>query len=198
MKLLLDTATFLWLIAEPERLTAAVHEACIDSTNDVYLSAVSAWEIAVKHAIGRLPLPDPPDRFVPRERDRHGIESLALDADSNEPIVESDFHLELIDGVLGIDRLLLIDRQGNDFALGIPIRADLESGVAFAENPLVEESAQVSSGGVLDGADEIDRRHTFPTTRKSPFDRRASRRKIGDSQLGDAMSRDTYQPLLWV
>ncbi|MGH2669331.1 MAG: type II toxin-antitoxin system VapC family toxin [bacterium] len=82
MKLLLDTATFLWLIAEPERLTAAVREACVDSTNDVYLSAVSAWEIAVKHGIGRLPLPEPPEHFVPRERERHGIESLALDEDS--------------------------------------------------------------------------------------------------------------------
>lgn len=79
MKLLLDTATFLWLIAEPERLTATVHEACVDSTNDVYLSAVSAWEIAVKHVIGRLPLPEPPEQFVPRERSRHGIETLALD-----------------------------------------------------------------------------------------------------------------------
>jgi PIN domain nuclease of toxin-antitoxin system len=82
VKVLLDTATFLWLIAEPERLTATVREACADSTNDVYLSAVSAWEIAVKHAIGRLPLPQAPENFVTRERDRHGIETLALDEGS--------------------------------------------------------------------------------------------------------------------
>ena len=82
MKLLLDTVTFLWLVAEPERLTETVREACVDPAGDVYLSAVSAWEIAVKHALGRLPLPEAPERFVPRERDRHGIESLALDEDS--------------------------------------------------------------------------------------------------------------------
>lgn len=82
MKLLLDTATFLWLVAEPERLPDEVREACVDPANDVYLSAVSAWEIAVKHAIGRLPLPEPAERFVPKERERHAIESLALDEDS--------------------------------------------------------------------------------------------------------------------
>ena len=82
MKLLLDTATFLWLVAEPAQLTDVVREACVDPVSEVYLSAVSAWEIAVKHALGRLPLPDAADRFVPRERDRHGIDSLALDEDS--------------------------------------------------------------------------------------------------------------------
>ena len=82
MKLLLDTVTFLWLVAEPDQLSAAVRETCVDPAADVYLSAVSAWEIAVKHALGRFPLPEAPERFVPRERDRHGIESLALDEDS--------------------------------------------------------------------------------------------------------------------
>lgn len=44
-----------------------------DPANDVGLSAVSAWEIAVKHRLGRLRLPDEPTRFVPRERRRHRI-----------------------------------------------------------------------------------------------------------------------------
>ncbi|MGH7821671.1 MAG: type II toxin-antitoxin system VapC family toxin [Candidatus Binatia bacterium] len=82
MNVLLDTATFLWLVAEPERLSETVRDAVVDPANDVYLSAVSAWEIAVKHAIGRLPLPEPPERFVPQQRTRHAIDSLALDEDS--------------------------------------------------------------------------------------------------------------------
>lgn len=82
MKLLLDTVTFLWLVAEPERLTDEVRAACVEPSNEVYLSSISAWEIAVKHALGRLPLPEPPQRFLPRERERHGVESLALDEDS--------------------------------------------------------------------------------------------------------------------
>jgi PIN domain nuclease of toxin-antitoxin system len=79
---LLDTVTFLWLVAEPERLASSVRDAAVDPANEVYLSAVSVWEIAIKHAIGRLPLPEAPERFVPQQRTRHGIESLPLDEDA--------------------------------------------------------------------------------------------------------------------
>ena len=50
--------------------------------NDVFLSAVSAWEIAVKHALGKLPLPDPPSRYVPKQRASRGIAPLPLDEDA--------------------------------------------------------------------------------------------------------------------
>jgi PIN domain nuclease of toxin-antitoxin system len=40
------------------------------------------WEIVTKHAIGRLPLPEPADRLVPRLRDRHGVEALPIDEES--------------------------------------------------------------------------------------------------------------------
>ena len=82
MRLLLDTVTFLWLVAEPERLASSVRDAAVNPANEVYLSAVSVWEIAIKHAIGRLPLPEAPERFVPQQRTLHGIESLPLDEDS--------------------------------------------------------------------------------------------------------------------
>jgi PIN domain nuclease of toxin-antitoxin system len=82
LKLLLDTVTFLWLVAEPVRLTETVRDAAVDPANDVYLSAVSVWEIVVKHALHRLPLPEAPERFVPRQRSGHAIDSLALDEDA--------------------------------------------------------------------------------------------------------------------
>lgn len=46
--------------------------------NEVYLSAVSAWEISVKYKIEKLPLPLPPEKFIPRERERHFISFLSL------------------------------------------------------------------------------------------------------------------------
>ena len=51
----------------------------MDPDNDVYLSAVSVWEIAVKHGLGKLPLPTSPERFIPIQRERHGITSLPLE-----------------------------------------------------------------------------------------------------------------------
>ncbi len=78
MKLLLDTHTFLWLHAEPERFGR--HLARIeDARNDLVVSAATSWEIAIKHARGRLPLPDPPQRYIPELIRRIGAESLAIE-----------------------------------------------------------------------------------------------------------------------
>ncbi|HXV80504.1 MAG TPA: type II toxin-antitoxin system VapC family toxin [Candidatus Binatia bacterium] len=82
MKLLLDTATFLWTIADAPELSGRARELVVDPENDVYLSAVSGWEIAVKHALGRLDLPDAPDRFIPEQRKQQGIEELPLDEEA--------------------------------------------------------------------------------------------------------------------
>jgi PIN domain nuclease of toxin-antitoxin system len=82
MRLLLDTATFVWVISDAPELSSRVRELIVDPENDVYLSAVSAWEIAVKHALGWLPLPEAPERFVPEQRKHQGIEELPLDEES--------------------------------------------------------------------------------------------------------------------
>ena len=82
MRLLLDTCTFLWIAADAPDLSARARDLFADPDNEVYLSVVSSWEIALKNALGRLPLPEPPARFVPGERERHGIEALALDEES--------------------------------------------------------------------------------------------------------------------
>lgn len=79
MRYLLDTCTFLWVLKDDPALSPAAREAFRAGDSDVYLSVVSAWEIAVKHGLGRLPLPEPPSRYVPRTREAHGIESLELD-----------------------------------------------------------------------------------------------------------------------
>ncbi len=51
-------------------------------TNERYLSAASAWEIGIKNATGRLPLPGRPDVFIPNTRDSSGISSLHIDEES--------------------------------------------------------------------------------------------------------------------
>jgi PIN domain nuclease of toxin-antitoxin system len=82
MKLLLDTCTFLWITTDDARLSARARDLFRSPDNEVYLSAASGWEIATKHGLGRLPLPDPPERFVPSMREHHGIESLSIDEES--------------------------------------------------------------------------------------------------------------------
>jgi PIN domain nuclease of toxin-antitoxin system len=82
MRVLLDTCTFLWVISGPEELSPAVADAVRDPSNEIYLSAASSLEIAVKHARGRLELPDAPERYVPDARTRHGIDPLDVDEES--------------------------------------------------------------------------------------------------------------------
>lgn len=64
MRLLLDTCAFLDLHTEPERL--GVHlEALEDPNNTRLVSAVVTWEVTIKHSLGRLTLPAPPQVWVP-------------------------------------------------------------------------------------------------------------------------------------
>jgi PIN domain nuclease of toxin-antitoxin system len=83
MKVLLDTSTFLWIYLDSPELSEEARRIFVDSGNEIYLSSVSAWEIAIKYSIRRLPLPEPPHRFIPSQRERHGIESLPLDEESS-------------------------------------------------------------------------------------------------------------------
>lgn len=78
MNLLLDTHIFLWYITEDSHLPAQLHSVISDVSNQVYLSPVSIWEVIIKHQQGRLPLPEPPDTFLPAQRELHSIVSLPV------------------------------------------------------------------------------------------------------------------------
>lgn len=82
MKILLDTHIFLWFITGNVRLSEVVKAAVRDSDNEVYLSAVSNWEIVVKYQLGKLPLPEQPETYISQKRELHQISSLPLDEGS--------------------------------------------------------------------------------------------------------------------
>jgi PIN domain nuclease of toxin-antitoxin system len=75
---LLDTHVFLWLQTEPERLgdRLALVE---DRGTTLLLSAASSWEMAIKYTLGRLPLPEPPERYVPTRMRAIGAEALPIE-----------------------------------------------------------------------------------------------------------------------
>ncbi len=55
MRLLLDTHAFLWRVTGSTRLSSVAETAISDPANVVFVSAASAWEIATKHRLGKLP-----------------------------------------------------------------------------------------------------------------------------------------------
>jgi PIN domain nuclease of toxin-antitoxin system len=79
MRILLDTHVFLWYISADPQLPAAFRDAIRDPTNEVYLSAASVWEAVIKYALGKLPLPEAPAEYLPRQREAHRIAALAVE-----------------------------------------------------------------------------------------------------------------------
>lgn len=78
MKILLDTHIFLWFISNDPRLLPAWKQQIEDPANDVFLSVVSIWEVGIKYHLGKIPLPQPPETYLPQQRIRHLIQSLPL------------------------------------------------------------------------------------------------------------------------
>ncbi len=78
MKLLLDTHIFLWFLIGDKKLADYFRDAIRDPGDEVFLSVVSLWEIIIKHQLGNIPLPGPPEIYVPSQRRRHQITSLSV------------------------------------------------------------------------------------------------------------------------
>lgn len=56
MKLLLDTHIWVWSVLDPGRLSARVARQLVNPENEIWLSAVSVWELRLLHDKGRLKL----------------------------------------------------------------------------------------------------------------------------------------------
>lgn len=78
MRVLLDTQVWLWMLAAPGRLSEPARALVVAGENELLLSAASAWEIAIKYALGKLRLPEPPGDLVPRLMTRTGITPLPI------------------------------------------------------------------------------------------------------------------------
>lgn len=74
MKLLLDTCTFLWMIAHEEKLSPPAREALEDGGNTLVLNQVSAWEIQIKYQTGKLKLKDCPEILIRDGLKLHGVD----------------------------------------------------------------------------------------------------------------------------
>jgi PIN domain nuclease of toxin-antitoxin system len=111
MRLLLDTHVFLWIQTAPERLKQQL-ELVEDERNALVVSAASSWEIAIKHQLGRLPLPEEPARYVPSRIQTIGAQPLPVEhahalAVADLPALHGD----------PFDRLLVAQAQLEDLTI---------------------------------------------------------------------------------
>lgn len=78
MNFLIDTHCWLWWMSEPERLNATARRRIKNRRNAVFFSAASAWEIAIKAALGKLRLPEPAVDYVPSRVSGQGMVPLPI------------------------------------------------------------------------------------------------------------------------
>ena len=76
--MLLDTHAFLWWVSDSPKLSELARETIADERNEPIFSVVSGWEIAIKVGVGKLELPDPPEKFVTGQLSRNDMEVLPL------------------------------------------------------------------------------------------------------------------------
>jgi PIN domain nuclease of toxin-antitoxin system len=79
MKFLLDTHTFLWWISDDGQLSDGAKKVIQNPENELFLSAASAWEIAIKTNLGRLTLPASPSVFIPEQLSLNAVMSLQIE-----------------------------------------------------------------------------------------------------------------------
>lgn len=81
MRILLDTQCWLWMLTEPDRLAESARGLLSSPDNELFVSAASSWEIAIKYSIGRLSLPSEPAMLVPQWLAESRVSSLAIEHD---------------------------------------------------------------------------------------------------------------------
>ena len=81
MRYLLDTHAFLWWIVDDPRLSAPAAAIIRDPGNEIWFSAASAWEIAIKARLGRITFEDDPVEFIPQQVAAGGFRDLPIRSD---------------------------------------------------------------------------------------------------------------------
>jgi PIN domain nuclease of toxin-antitoxin system len=121
MKFLLDTQVFLWTFLHQKKIGPKIWMRLRDSENELYLSAASAWEIAIKVRIGKMKLPSNPALYVPRRARESNI--LSLPITEEHALAVAELPMEHADP---FDRILVAQAQ-------------LESLTVITSDPAFEE-----------------------------------------------------------
>jgi PIN domain nuclease of toxin-antitoxin system len=118
MKALLDTHTFLWWNLDDPQLSETAREFISDGRNEIFLSAASVWEIAIKYSKERLELPDKLEQYVAQRLTRHRFSSLPIQMSHAAQVYRlPGFHTE------PFDRPLVVQSQLEELPL---LTADLQ------------------------------------------------------------------------
>jgi PIN domain nuclease of toxin-antitoxin system len=112
MSILLDTHIFVWAVGESSRLPVSVRDILNGTDQQVFLSSVSAFEVAVKWSIGKLKLPKHPAELVEEFLTNSGVSQLALTIRDAAAVADLPMHHKD-----PFDRLLIAQARSNGLRL---------------------------------------------------------------------------------
>lgn len=92
MRALLDTNAFLWFISDSERLSVNARDFIADYENELVLSIVSLWEIAIKNSLGKLELLLPFNKLIPEQLEMNSIGILPIEIIQLSRVIKLPFH----------------------------------------------------------------------------------------------------------
>lgn len=92
MNALIDTSTFLWFISGSDRLSTDARQYIANLENEIFLSVVSLWEIAIKTSLGKLELLLPFDQLIPEHLEQNDIAILPIQIPHLFKVINLDFH----------------------------------------------------------------------------------------------------------
>lgn len=101
MRALLDTHAFLWWLTDSPELSQSARSAIGDSTNELYLSAASGWEIVIKAKLGRLEIAGDPEKLIPEQMALNAIDGLPVQMSHALHVFQlPDLHRDPFDRIL--------------------------------------------------------------------------------------------------
>ena len=112
MRVLLDTHALLWWLSDDAALTRSARRTIADTKNTMIVSAASAWEIATKVRLGKLPTANDLAADFSGHLDRDGFQLLAISA-------EHGIRAGLLPGPHKdpFDRMLIAQAQAENLAI---------------------------------------------------------------------------------
>ena len=118
MRYLLDTCSFIWLCAEPSKLSAEASKIIDAEDTDLLLSDVAALEIMLKWAAGKIGLPTPPRQWIEKQISEWSLSSLRIARDDIYRTGELPIHHKD-----PFDRLLVATALNNNLTIITPDEA---------------------------------------------------------------------------
>ena len=92
MRILLDTHAFLWLVTDDPKVSAPAKAVFLENDNELLLSAVTGFEIAVKYSLGKLGLKEPPDQFIRKRIEANALIPLAITIEHTVLLADLPFY----------------------------------------------------------------------------------------------------------